>query len=633
MLHFSTKNKSFINMYDKLQGEGIKYSEFLELHDPDLEFIDPHAPNLDLNYIIKIVIECKVNPWYFFREVVRFPISGGTDIYDIHLGNLAITWAMLNNISLLVMLPRQHGKTMSVLAVYLYFILFGTTNSNILFFNKEFSDSKLNVNRVKDLYKYLPEFLKKSPHKKDKSNLTAFGFGDNNNFIKAISPPTSPEKAAKKGRGETSPLMYLDEFAFISFIQELYNSASPAFSKASENAEKQGMPFSRVISTTPAYLDHPSGAFCYQIIKGSYKFRLDLLDMDINVVRDLIAGDYSGSNMMYIEYSYTELGRDEIWFKKQCAGLMHDMTAIKMELLLEWLNASQSGVFSEEQIDLLKTKIKKPIDNIMVRNHNFVLYKPYGLLRNKNFMISVDPSTGAGRDFTAFTFIDPISREILGSYKTNKTDLKLLQDLCIDLLNMYFPNAFLLVESNSIGRGILDNLMYTNIENKLYFEYKRQVATKKIQGKSVAIHSKASGTKTKVYGAYTDETRRNNMMSIMFDAVENEPELFIDREIFDEMKTLERDKTGKINHRQGMHDDCLMSYLMGLEKLAYGEKISQFIRYREDKEGNVIRKELTTSEQFNQQSAPINFKKSSLLDNLLSEYGGQDKATFLRNLK
>ena len=82
-----------------------------------------------------------------------------------------------------------------------------------------------------------------------------------------------------------------------------------------------------------------------------------------------------------------------------------------------------------------------------------------------------------------------------------------------------------------------------------------------------------------------------------------------------------------------MHDDCLMSYLMGLEKLAYGDKIAQFIRYKEDKDGKVVRKELMSSSKLNAVSAPTGFKKSTLLENLLTEFGGHDKATFLRNLK
>ena len=633
MLHLSTSNQSFIDMHHQLKKEGVRYDEFLLLLDPDLEFVNPLQDKIPQSIMIKIIIECKLNPWYFFREIMRFSIPGGTDRYGLHLGNLAATWAMLNDISLLIMLPRQHGKTMSILAVYLYFMLFGTTNSNILFFNKEFVDSKLNVERVKTLYKILPSYLKKAANKKDKNNLTSFGFGDSSNFIRAVSPPTSSEKAAKKGRGETSNLMYLDEFSFISFIRDLYTSAAPAFSRASENAKKTGMPYSKVISTTPSYLDSPSGEFCYQVIKGSYKFDIKLLDMNINTVKSLIAGDYSGSNMLYIEYSYKELGRDDLWFKQQCADLQHDQTSIKMELLLEWLNASECGVFTEEQLDGMKPHIKKPVDTIMVGTHMFKLYDYFSNIRTKNIMISVDPATGASKDYTAITLINPRTKRILGTYKTKDTDLKRLQDLLYNLLNMFFINSFLVVESNSIGRGILDNLMYTNIENRIYYEYKKKVAQKKVSNKLVNIASKSQTVnKEKIYGVFTDDTNRTAMITILFDIVNNNPDLIIDSDIFDEIRTLERKKTGKIEHKtSGFHDDQLFSYLIGLRTLEYGTSINKFIRF-EDEEGNDVRKLVQSNNLNLMTESKHNVNKSSLLDGLLKEYGGSDIASRFRNL-
>jgi hypothetical protein len=197
---------------------------------------------------------------------------------------------------------------------------------------------------------------------------------------------------------------------------------------------------------------------------------------------------------------------------------------------------------------------------------------------------------------------------------------------------MFFINSFLVVESNSIGRGILDNLMYTNIENRIYYEYKKKVAQKKVSNKLVNIASKSQTVnKEKIYGVFTDEINRTNMITILFDMVNNNPDLIIDSDIFDEIRTLERKKTGKIEHKASCNDDQLFSYLIGLRTLEYGTSINKFIRF-EDEEGNDVRKLVQSNNLNLMTESKHNVNKSSLLDGLLKEYSGSDIASRFRNL-
>ena len=56
--------------------------------------------------------------------------------------------------------PRQHGKTISAVCYYLWLFNFGTTNSNFMFINKKFDDSKLNLKRLHDMRENLPSYLR-----------------------------------------------------------------------------------------------------------------------------------------------------------------------------------------------------------------------------------------------------------------------------------------------------------------------------------------------------------------------------------------------------------------------------------------------------------------------------------------
>jgi len=55
---------------------GISNCAFhLALLNPQLEEVDPHSVDLDLRTKALILEECKNNPWYFFREIVRVSIE------------------------------------------------------------------------------------------------------------------------------------------------------------------------------------------------------------------------------------------------------------------------------------------------------------------------------------------------------------------------------------------------------------------------------------------------------------------------------------------------------------------------------------------------------------------------------
>lgn len=111
-----TSNKSFLEMHYFLKAKGIKNNKFfLILYDRDLAGVDPHDPRLNETMKAKILRECMVNVWYFIREIVRIPVSGGSvsggTRFKLHRGNLALIFGFMLNWNMFLELPRQHGKT------------------------------------------------------------------------------------------------------------------------------------------------------------------------------------------------------------------------------------------------------------------------------------------------------------------------------------------------------------------------------------------------------------------------------------------------------------------------------------------------------------------------------------------
>ena len=76
---FGTKNTSFLLTAQELKTLGIKNWYFmLEVKHPNLGVQDIDAYNKDITKedVARICIECKQNPWFFFREVAKVPVRG-----------------------------------------------------------------------------------------------------------------------------------------------------------------------------------------------------------------------------------------------------------------------------------------------------------------------------------------------------------------------------------------------------------------------------------------------------------------------------------------------------------------------------------------------------------------------------
>lgn len=200
-IHTESRNLTFIKMYRHLKATGVDNNKFfLKLYDTDLADIDPYAKKLTKEIKNKIVIECARNPWYYIREIVRIPAPGKALRFVLNRGNLALTWSILQNLNPILLLPRQQGKTIGVVAILSWIYFFGTTNSEMLFSNKSVSDAINNLKRLKDILGLLPEFIKDAvTGATDTNNIESTINSKRNNSIRTKGAPLSVEQADLMG--------------------------------------------------------------------------------------------------------------------------------------------------------------------------------------------------------------------------------------------------------------------------------------------------------------------------------------------------------------------------------------------------------------------------------------------------
>ena len=122
VVHFETKNHTALRMAQVYKRMGIKNWYLpLTLMDSSLRNVDPFNPHLDNLTKVRIAVEVKRNFWYFFRECLRLPISGGeTSPFILSRANVAALWTFFNDIDFGLVLPRQSGKSFCTQAIICY---------------------------------------------------------------------------------------------------------------------------------------------------------------------------------------------------------------------------------------------------------------------------------------------------------------------------------------------------------------------------------------------------------------------------------------------------------------------------------------------------------------------------------
>ena len=587
---YQTKNKSFLKVCKILKDEGIVNFAFpLMTYDKDLIGIDPYSDEVknNIRLQLKITNEVANNMWYFLREVVRVPNPGASIPFGLHRGNLAMLFCLNCNFNTYVELPRQHYKTYSAVVYYAWVNMYKARNYNMIFTHKAYADTVENLRRLKQLLDpdngCLPEYLLAPLGKNDKNNENEFIIASNNNRIKVVGPANDTAGADKAGRGSTVPLIWLDEIAFLKYNETMMGAMVPAFSTASAAARENGTPYSILLTTTPSSLDIPEGKFVHDtLIEQAMDFDEKMYDYyferGLEWLADFVANN-SNNYFVVVKFSYKQLGKSEAWLQEQLRKMNNNMTLVKRELLLEWTYSSDDSLLDEETLNKIAQYADRDYVSKLLILDKYMLYyirQPSNIFK-KNYVISMDIAGGLGRDKTAITIIDPKDNLPTAVMYSNKMTVVDLVEVTCELLDRYFPMGIVVPELNYSGNTFMELMLKKGKYNsKLFYTIKETKAERIIQ-EDRDIFAKAKKKyvrkEKRVYGINTTAATRKIMVEdILFNLINNKPESFNNRDIFKELKTLERKKTGKIEHSDSGHDDILMSYLIGLFAILFEQK-------------------------------------------------------------
>ena len=204
----------------------------------------------------------------------------------------------------------------------------------------------------------------------------------------------------------TAPILYIDEAAFITDMQEVFGSAQPILSTARKQAKANDYPFFITVTSTPNGVSG-SGFWFYDRVNNAIDTDLlfDENEKWVNNAEELIS-DPSKNSFLKTRYIWKEdPTKDEKWYIEQCRELS-DQRKINQELDLVFVGTShcifEDDLLSEFKAHKPKTQLACPYGT------NLTIYEP-NLNKDDFYLIGVDTArslTGAFNSIEVFSFTD-----------------------------------------------------------------------------------------------------------------------------------------------------------------------------------------------------------------------------------
>ena len=255
--------------------------------------------------------------------------------------------------------------------------------------------------------------------------------------------------------------------------------------------------------------------------------------------------------------------------------LKSDWPSIRREVLLEWSESAENSPFEKQDLDIVKSMVRKPIRQMWVGKpiYIFDVYKD-GLFYKYPPIIGVDVAGGLSQDSSAITIIDSQTTEVLATFNNNTIAPTDLAKVIYILVKKYMPNAVVNIERDGIGTSVVTTLLrdYPDIKNNLFWEIKNRTTEEKYDEKGRVVRNTRP---TKVYGINEAAVRKILTEEILFDRMRYHKDKFHAEIIYNQLSQLERKKNGRIEHTANGHDDQVFSYLVAMYVWYYGQNLME----------------------------------------------------------
>ena len=599
--HLSTKNESWMHMAKAYKAMGISNHLFLlSLINPLLEHLDPHDPFLTQDQKDMVIAECKINPWYFFREVARIPAQSGAAAIpmEANRGNIALWWCFFNHITMVLTQPRQTGKSYTLFELCVYLLGIKCEGTLVNLFTKDEKLRKESVDIIKRVFDCLPGYLDLRNKRTDASNTEEITVNLLENKMKTFVPRASEKDANNVGRGFGSAINWVDEAPFCGNAHISLPALFSAGNAVRDRAKGAGAPYCNILTTTAGKLDTDEGKYVYdkyvrQAMPWSESVfdQKNIVELEAFVRRNAPGGDFK----IAIILSHRQLGKTDEWLWEKMRESGSEGDAADRDYFNVWTSGTESHPLSPT----LLRKIVASANDVVY--HQYFPHQKYVIRWNvaeKNHLhymatnklvLAVDSSSANNNDDIALVWLDADTLDVVGAATINETNILTFANWLAVYLSEN-KNVTLIMESKSSGESIRDILLIVlptlgedpykrmfNVvvqdkdENPDRFDMLRVPLTRR-DDSVYTLNKSAFGFVTSASGRFSRSELYGPMLQ---NAAKRSGNKVYDKQLIAQIAGLVK-KNGRVDHAVGKHDDLVFAWLMAHWFLTNGKFLTWY---------------------------------------------------------
>ena len=353
--------------------------------------------------------KCMKDPIYFIQNYIKIvSIDEGLVPFKLYDFQKEMVGTFHNNRFTICKLPRQSGKSTTIIAYLLHYVLFNSQVNVAILANKAATARDL-LGRLQLAYEHLPKWLQQGVMSWNKGSLEL------ENGSKILASSTS----ASAVRGGSYNIIFLDEFAYVpsNVAEQFFSSVYPTISSGKSSKV--------MIVSTP----HGMNMF--------YKLWND--------------AEHERNEYIPIEVHWSEVpGRDQAWKEQTIKNTSE--AQFNTEFECEFLGSIDT-LLSPKKLRTLSF-----IDPVQ-KNAGLDIYKRPE--KDGTYFIAVDVARGTANDYSAFVVFDitQMPYTIAAKYRDNEIKPLVFPQRIYDLARVY-NQAYVLIEVNDIGEQVANAMQF-----------------------------------------------------------------------------------------------------------------------------------------------------------------------------
>ena len=394
-------------------------------------------------------------------------------------------------------LPRQTGKSTTVVSYLLHYALFNDSVNIGILANKASTARDL-LGRLQTAYENLPKWIQQGVISWNKGSMEL------ENGSKILAASTS----ASAVRGMSFNIIFLDEFAFVPnhIAESFFASVYPTITS--------GKSTKVIMVSTPHGMNH------------FYRYWHD--------------AQRNKNEYVATEVHWSEVpGRDSEWKRQTIANTSEQQ--FKVEFECEFLGSVNTLINPSKLRNLV---YEDPVQ----RNAGLDIYKKSE--PEHNYLLTVDVARGLGNDYSAFVVFDITNfpYQVVAKYRNNEIKPMLFPNIIQQTAKNY-NDAWVLVEVNDIGEQVASILHYD-------LEYENMLMAA-MRGRAGQVVGHGFSGKKSQMGVRTTAQVKKLGCSNLKTLLEDDKIITTDYDIISELTTFAQ-KHNSFEAEEGCNDDLAM---------------------------------------------------------------------------